>query len=284
MKFLLIGQPNCGKSTLFNQVAGYRAQTGNFSGTTVTFTETKVRVMGEVVQLVDLPGTYTLLGTNPAERVVLDYLVKFGADVIINVVDATHLQQGLALTLELLELGLPVVVGINMLDEAKRQGITIDGQKLAEELSVPVLPLIATRGQGVRELFNSALSLAKEKSIPLHPAFNPEIEKVLSVVEGYLSKTGRVSTRAVAIKLLEGDPVFTEKYLNGNSDLQKTLHDEIEKLCHPREQQTMWLIASQRHALAEKFAKKTMTKGAARASLRDHLITGYCILCGGTLA
>ena len=104
MRFALIGQPNCGKSTLFNQVAGYKAETGNFHGTTVTFTESKVRVLGEVVELVDLPGTYSLAGMNPAERESLAYLAARHVDIIINVVDASHLLQGLTLSVELLEL------------------------------------------------------------------------------------------------------------------------------------------------------------------------------------
>ena len=162
MRFALVGQPNCGKSTLFNQVAGYKAATGNFSGTTVTFTESSVRVMGSVVELVDLPGTYSLLGTNPAERVVLDYLVGIEVDAIINVVDATHLSQGLALTLELMELNRPLVLAINMMDEAKRQGIHVDGKKLQKTLGIPVLPLIASKGQGVREVFASAFRVANE--------------------------------------------------------------------------------------------------------------------------
>jgi len=99
MRFALVGQPNCGKSTLFNQVAGYKAETGNFSGTTVSFTESKVRVLGEVIDLVDLPGTYTLAGSNPAERETIQYLSSHEVDVIINVVDASHLTQGLSLTL-----------------------------------------------------------------------------------------------------------------------------------------------------------------------------------------
>ena len=126
MRFALIGQPNCGKSTLFNQVAGYKAETGNFSGTTVTFTESKVRVLGEVVELVDLPGTYTLAGMNPAEREALAYLTARQVDVIINVVDASHLIQGLNLTLELMELNIPLVVALNMMDDAARLGMKIN--------------------------------------------------------------------------------------------------------------------------------------------------------------
>lgn len=160
MRIALIGQPNCGKSTLFNQVAGYKAETGNFSGTTVTFTESKVRVAGQVMDLVDLPGTYTLEGTNPAEAEAQRYLGSSDVDVIINVVDGTHLSQGLELTLELLELNRPLIVALNMMDDVVRLGLKIDGPGLQERLGVPVLPLVAKKGRGVKPLFIKALETA----------------------------------------------------------------------------------------------------------------------------
>ena len=165
MRVALIGQPNCGKSTLFNQVAGYKAETGNFTGTTVTFTESSVRVGGEVLDVVDLPGTYTLAGTNQAEREASRYMLSEDVDVIVNVLDASHLAQGLELTLELLAMKMPVVVALNMMDEASRIGLKINGPALEEKLGVPVLPLIASRGQGVRNLFLLALRLAKKKTV-----------------------------------------------------------------------------------------------------------------------
>jgi len=165
MRIALIGQPNCGKSTLFNQVAGYKAETGNFHGTTVTFTESKVRVSGEVLDLVDLPGTYTLSGTNPAEAETQRYLRSEQVDLIINVVDASHLSQGLELTLELLELKRPLLVAFNMMDEAKRTGLRINGPGLQQRLGVPILPLVASKGQGVMELFKSAVRLIKKPSL-----------------------------------------------------------------------------------------------------------------------
>jgi small GTP-binding protein len=164
MRFALIGQPNCGKSTLFNQVAGYKAETGNFSGTTVTFTESKVRVAGEVVELVDLPGTFTLSGTNPAEAEARRYLHSCDVDVIINVVDATHLTQGFELTLELLALQRPLVIAFNMMDEASRMGLRVDGPALQAKFGVPVLPLIASKGQGVKGLFQTSLQAARMKA------------------------------------------------------------------------------------------------------------------------
>jgi small GTP-binding protein len=162
MKLALIGRPNCGKSTLFNQVAGYKAETGNFHGTTVSFLESKVRVGGEVIELVDLPGTYTLDGSNPAEAEVKRYLQTRDVDAIINVGDATHPAQSLELALELLALKRPMVVAFNMMDEAARLGLKIDGPGLQKRLGVSVLPLVASKGRGVRHLFLMAQQVARE--------------------------------------------------------------------------------------------------------------------------
>jgi ferrous iron transport protein B len=163
MRVALIGQPNCGKSTLFNQVAGYKAKTGNFSGTTVTFTESRVRVAGEVIELVDLPGTYTLEGGSPAEEQAARYLDSKDVDVIVNVADSTHLASALELSLELLPLKKPVVLALNMVDEAARLGLRIDGKGLARELNVPVLPLVASKGRGVKQVFLKSLDVGRKK-------------------------------------------------------------------------------------------------------------------------
>jgi ferrous iron transport protein B len=159
MRVALIGQPNCGKSTLFNQVAGYKAETGNFSGTTVRYTESRVRVAGEVIDLVDLPGVYTLEGESPAEMETSRYLVSRDVDVIVNVTDSTHLAPALELTFELLPLNKPVVLALNMMDEALRLGILINGKGLGDELGIPVLPLVASKGRGVKALFLKALEI-----------------------------------------------------------------------------------------------------------------------------
>ena len=164
MRIALIGQPNCGKSTLFNQVAGYKAETGNFTGTTVKYTESKVRVAGQVVEIVDLPGAYTLEALSPAEREASSYLSSNEVDVIINVVDASRLSLGLELTLELLPLNKPVILALNMMDEADRLGLHIDGLGLQGELGIPVLPLVASKGRGVKGVFLKALEVGKNGS------------------------------------------------------------------------------------------------------------------------
>jgi len=272
VRFALIGQPNCGKSTLFNQVAGYRAETGNFAGTTVTFTETKVRVLGDVVELVDLPGTYTLLATNPAERVVLDYMIDKPVDAIINVVDATHLVQGLTLTLELMELGRPMVLVINMMDEAKRQGLKVDGQALSENLGIPVMPMIATRGQGIREAFSQTWHSAHQNKFPQAPAYRDEIEQAILALKSEVDKADfPVSRRAIGIKLLEGDPNLTEQVSQKVPAIKNLIQDQWDKLCHQSSVQAVWLIAGERQRMARELTENVTTQTETHLTLRDRL-------------
>lgn len=272
MRFALIGQPNCGKSTMFNQVAGYRAETGNFAGTTVTFTETKVRVLGDVAELVDLPGTYTLLGTNPAERVVLDYMLEKRVDAIINIIDATHLVQGLALTLELMELGRPMVLVINMMDEAKRQGIHLDGEKLAELMGIPVLPMIATRGQGIHEAFIQTWQVAQKKKLPPPFVYSQEIERSIEELKNKLNKGEYpVSRRAIVVKLLEGDPYLTEQIGKKIPDISNVIQKQLDVLCHHSSRQAVWLVATERQNAARKLAKAVLTQKKAQITFRDRL-------------
>ncbi|HUG34243.1 MAG TPA: ferrous iron transporter B [Anaerolineales bacterium] len=165
MRVALIGAPNCGKSTLFNQVAGYKAATGNFSGTTVAFTESRVRVAGEVIDVVDLPGTFTLEGGSPAEQLAAWYLDSQEVDAIVNVADSTRLASSLDLTLELLRLDKPLVLALNMMDESARLGLKIDGKGLSRELQIPVLPLVASKGRGVKRVFLKSVEAGRGKTV-----------------------------------------------------------------------------------------------------------------------
>jgi ferrous iron transporter FeoB len=178
VKVALVGQPNCGKSTLFNAVAGYRSLTSNFAGTTVEYTRGQARVEGDVVDLVDLPGLYSLTPANPLEAVARQCLLSGEWDVIINVIDASQLARSLELTLELKDLQAPLVVCLNMMDEAARKGIVIDSKALSAALGLPVVETIATRGQGILESFRAALALSRPK-LQVRPQpfiYAPEVE------------------------------------------------------------------------------------------------------------
>jgi len=156
VKVALVGQPNSGKSTLFNAVGGYRSLTSNFAGTTVEYTYGQGRVDGTVFELVDLPGLYSLTPTSPVEATSSDFLLAGRWDVIVNVLDASQLARSLELTLELLDLEAPLVVCLNMMDEAARKGMKIDSKALSAALGVPVVEAIGGRGQGIVETFRTA--------------------------------------------------------------------------------------------------------------------------------
>jgi ferrous iron transport protein B len=193
VKIALVGQPNSGKSTLFNAVAGYRSLTANFPGTTVEYAGGRARVNGEVIGLVDLPGLYSLNPANPAETCSREFLFAGDWDVMVNVVDASQLARSLELTLELLELEAPLVVCLNMMDEAVRKGMVIDVPALADALGVPVVETIATRGQGIVETFRVAIRLRGKRLSRSPRAFPhaPNVEATIQRLAKALGAGGR---------------------------------------------------------------------------------------------
>ena len=162
-RILLIGNPNVGKSVVFSRLTGVRVIVSNYPGTTVGYTQGFMKVGGERVEVVDVPGTYSLEPTSEAEEIALKMLGT--GDVIINVVDATNLERNLNLTLQLLETGIPMVVALNMWDDVGHRGIRIDLERLRELLGVPVIPTVAVTGQGIKELVES-VPLAKSPQPP----------------------------------------------------------------------------------------------------------------------
>ena len=190
-RIALVGQPNAGKSTLFNALVGYRAVASNFPGTTVELLRGKGLVGGRPVEIVDLPGTYSLLAGDRAEQVARDFLTSGEVDAVVNVVDASLLGRSLELTLELAELGLPLVVCLNMMDEAQHKGISIDSDALAELLGVPVVETVAARGIGLKRLL-SAIPQARPARPPRYSA---DVERAISRVEAAVTSRSRSSSR-----------------------------------------------------------------------------------------
>jgi len=183
----LVGQPNAGKSTLFNAIVGYRAVASNFPGTTVEALRGRANVGGRRVEVVDLPGTYSLLGGDLAERVTREFLLSGDVDAVIQVADASLLGRSLALTLELAELGIPMVLCLNMMDEAEHKGISIDVDALADLLGIPVVAAVASRGQGLSELLAS-LPAAKPAR---RPPYTADVERALAQIAATLADRGR---------------------------------------------------------------------------------------------
>ena len=195
MRIALVGQPNSGKSTFFNAVAGYRSLTSNFAGTTVEYTRGRARVNGDVFELIDLPGLYSLASTSPAEACTREFLLEHDWDVLIHIVDASQLARSLELTLELLDLEAPLLLCLNMMDEATRKGMTIDSAALSAELGVPVLEAIAARGQGIVETFRTAIRMHRQAApLPVKPfPYAPEIENLVQDLAESIRPSGQTS-------------------------------------------------------------------------------------------
>lgn len=215
IKVLLIGQPNSGKSTIFNSVIGYKSISSNIAGVTVEFTTGKTVIDYRTFELVDLPGTYSLISSDEAEALAVNYLLEEKEDfLILNVIDSSVLTRSLELTIQLLELQKPMVVALNMIDDAERKGIEINADKLSEILGVPVIKTIASKGIGVSELFDK---------ISIHPRFitkqNPfyyseGAENMISDLKAaFMDKFDglKISKRFIAIQFIENNLIIHEK-------------------------------------------------------------------------
>jgi len=290
MKIAFIGQPNCGKSTIFNYFSGYKAAVSNFPGTTVKYTISQVVFQGEAITCVDLPGVYSLTSTDQAELESRNYLLSGEADVIVNVIDASLLGRSLELTLELMDLERPLVVALNMMDEAGRKGISIDTGKLSELLGVPVAPTVAAAGRGLTELLEQAVRAGHTGVRPAQILFSADVEQEIATLSDRLDRERTceldLPRRFLLVKLLEDDPYLMEEAgrryshcLTAVKEHQKILADS-----HGRPPETV--IASERHALSSHVFEQVATvKPAEKPDWRKrldriatHRFWGYVLL------
>jgi len=167
-RIVLVGNPNCGKSTLFNLITGMSVHVGNWPGVTVDVKMAQWKVNGEIWEVVDLPGSYSLLGKNADEQVTSSFLLSQEYDVILNVVDSTSLERSLMLTLELLDLQKPLVVALNFIDELEKSGATVDADRLSEELGIPVVRISALKGINIDGLKQALKNARVPKLVPFN--------------------------------------------------------------------------------------------------------------------
>ena len=232
MIFALAGNQNCGKTTLFNQLTGSNQHVGNFPGVTVDQKVGEVR--GEKdCSVVDLPGIYSIRPYTSEEIVTRDFILNEKPDGIINIVDATNIERNLYLTLQLIEMHIPMVLALNMMDEVRSNGGTINISKMSEELGIPVVPISAAKNEGIDELLQTALRVAKGKEYPKVYDFCPSgpvhrcIHSVCHQIEDHAERAG-ISTRFAATKLIEDDPSIAEKLALSQNELELVEHSIIQ--------------------------------------------------------
>jgi len=213
----LVGNPNSGKTTLFNNLIGAHQHVGNWPGVTVEKKEGRLDYHGYRIRVVDLPGVYSLTAYSLDEVIARNFVVDEKPQVVVDVVDASSLERSLNLTVQLLEMGAPVVVALNMMDEAESKGYSIDVAHLSHLLGVPVVPMMANRNRGTAELLAQMIAVAKKKAEtkPLKIEYGRELEEEISHLENLISQTEmaeRYPPRWLAVKLLEGDEEIVKKF------------------------------------------------------------------------
>jgi ferrous iron transport protein B len=289
----LAGNANVGKSVIFNYLTGLHQHIGNWPGKTVERAEGTLRFKGYTIDIVDLPGIYSLSTYSLEELVSRKYIAVERPDLVINVVDASVLERNLFFTLQLMELETPMIVALNQVDIAKRKGIEIDTEKLEQLLGVPVVQTVATKGRGVSQLVEMAIKVIEKGQTSRREArYGKEIEERIAKMNETLQNVQFIYPRRyVAIKLLEGDEEITReiaKLAPQAVKRAKELADEIEKL-HGHACSTV--IASERYVTAGNVARQAqklvpplkLTAEERLHNLTTHRITGYLIMVSSLL-
>ena len=271
MIFALVGNQNCGKTTLFNQLTGSNQHVGNFPGVTVDSKMGSIRGKKDC-EIVDLPGIYSMRPYTGEEIVTRDFILNEKPDGIINIIDATNIERNLYLTLQLLEMQVPMVLALNMMDEVRGNGGTVDVKKMEKELGIPVVPISAIKNEGIDELIQCAYDVAKGRRVPQRVDFCSDgpvhrcIHAVSHLIEDHARRAG-LARRFAATKMIEGDEdVISRLAVNGN-ELELLEHSIVEMETEG-ELDRHAAIASMRYEYIEALCAKTVVK--CRES-REHL-------------
>ncbi|HEY5591755.1 MAG TPA: ferrous iron transport protein B [Paludibacter sp.] len=208
----LVGNPNCGKTTLFNFASGSHERVGNYSGVTVDAKEAILKKDGYIIKIVDLPGTYSITEYSPEELYVRMHITEKMPDIVINVIDSSNLKRNLFLTTQLIDMNIKVVIALNMFDELEKKGVKFDYDDLGKMMGIPIIPTVASKGKGVDELFSKLIDVYEDRDPSvrhIHINYGPLIEEALKKIQDAIWKnpkiTDKLSSRYVAIKLLETD-------------------------------------------------------------------------------
>ncbi|MBN2520140.1 MAG: ferrous iron transport protein B, partial [Bacteroidales bacterium] len=284
----LVGNPNSGKTTLFNCISKSNERVGNYAGVTIDSKESKISFQEYKLNIIDLPGTYSLSPYSPEEIFVRNYILNKMPDVVINIVDASNLERNLYLTTQLIDMDIKMVIALNMYDELDKKGDEFDFVYLGKMLGIPIIPTVSCRSKGIDELFIKAIEVYEDKDPNVrhvHLNYGPEIEQSINKIQEIIWKdkslTDKVSSRFFAINLLKKDREI-EKYLSESSnseEIKKTADIEIQRLENNFYEDTETLITEAKYgfingALTETFKPKPdISEKLPKSSKIDRFLT-----------
>lgn len=237
----LVGNPNAGKTTIFNQLSGLREKVGNYAGVTIDAHEAKIPYEGFELHLTDLPGTYSISAYSPEELFVRNHILQRLPDVVVNVVDASNLERNLYLTTQLIDMDIRVVIALNMFDELEQKGEKLDVELLSRLLGVPVVPTVGSKGRGLDHLKQTIVNVYEDKEPVvrhIHINYGPELEKAISSIQEVIRTpenaflTDRISSRFLAIKLLERDheEMSRIRVCPNHEKIMRTVNEQIARI------------------------------------------------------
>lgn len=283
MKIALVGNQNCGKTTLFNALTGSSQHVGNFPGVTVDGKVGKIKNK-EDISLVDLPGIYSLTPYSSEEIVTRDFIIKEKPDVVLNIIDATNIERNLYLTMQLLELDVPLIIALNMMDEVNASGNSIDVNKLSEGFGVKICPISASKNQGIDELIEETINVGKNKIMPTHidvceknSPVHRAIHAIMHLVEDHCEKYG-LPKRYVATQLIQKDEILS-KEINLSENEIDLLGHIICEMENDNGYDNEISIIGMRYNYIDKIVKNsvtiksTQTKEQIRSSKIDRILT-----------
>ena len=275
IKIALAGNPNCGKTTMFNALTGANQYVGNWPGVTVEKKEGKLkgkRGKGEDVIVTDLPGIYSMSPYTLEEVVSRDYVLKENPDVIIDLVDATNIERNLYLTTQLVETGVPVVIALNMADLLEKRGIKIDVKRLSMLLDCPIVETSALKGEGLDKLIDEAIKTAKKSSVDLpKEVFSKEMEAAIADVKDVLPESiTEDKKRWYAIKFLENDEKVKES-IKLSASAQSTVDSKRQAIEKKHDDDMESIVTDERYTFIQKVVNTTVKKGKDKLTVSDKI-------------
>ena len=280
----LVGNPNAGKTTLFNYASGSKEHVGNYSGVTVDSKLAKFKQSEYNFDVVDLPGTYSLTAYTSEELYVRQYITEQVPDVVINVVDASNLERNLYLTTQLIDMDVKVVLALNMYDELEKNGARFDFKALGNMLGVPIIPTVSSKGKGIKELFDKAIDVYEGKDPivrHIHINYGPTVEKSISKLQENIradrNLTAITSPRFLAVKLLEGDDKaleYIESY-TGAETIKKTLKQEVKTIEETFGEISETVITDAKYGFIDGALKETYTENPIKRRRKTAIIDAF---------